>query len=230
MPFNESLAPSVAQELAKKVIVPIIGPSGIGKSTVMQTICSLDDRFSHSTAFTTRPQRSNEPSDAYHFLPNTPEHYAQIRQDFEDGTIIQYVEHPTTGHIYGTYVTDYTNEYNMLATLSNTVGGFRSVGFVACRAVMLVATAAEWRHRFFARNMPEVEAEKRIAEGITSIEWGLGQGDAVAWITNANGKLTEASKQIISYSTGDEITQDNARYIAEQLLDALKAMEAQNVE
>ena len=177
--------------LESKTLIMLVGPSAIGKSTLMNEMATLHDDFAYVRAFTTRPPRPGEKG-----------HYRFIDQEAaqrlkEEGRAITYVEHPTTQAVYGTTIESFPKQYNLLDTLSGSVHEYRSLPFKATVTLTVTAPINEW-HQWFISRYPDKtpEAEKRLAEAILSIEWAL-QDPQTYWITNQEGSVSETAQKAI---------------------------------
>jgi guanylate kinase len=148
MPFSKNISPKVRDELSKKTLIPLVGPSSVGKTTIMRAVTDAHPEFYISSGFTTRPRRPDEPADTYRFLDNSDDQRQKIIDQFGQGNLIQFAIHPTTGFMYGTSLTDYKGKFNLLDMLSSTVANFQSLGFAACRPVMIVASPEQWQASF----------------------------------------------------------------------------------
>lgn len=180
------------ESLGDKTLVMIVGPSAIGKSTLMNEMVRLDDDFAYVRSFKTRAPRPGEQSN-YDFID---------RQAAEDllstGQAVTYFEHPTTHDIYGTTGDSYPGRFNLLDTLSGSVDGYRKLPFADTVTISLTAPVDEWRQWFIDRYpTASPEAEKRLAEAALSITWSL-EDDQVHWITNTAGNITETAAAAIS--------------------------------
>lgn len=223
MPFNRNLSPKLREQLSKKTLIPIVGPSSVGKTSVERAVCKADPTFHRAVSFTTRPPREDEEADTYKFLPNTESQRRDILKKFEAGELIQFAIHPTTAYMYGTSISEYSGTYNLLDVLSSEVHEFQTVGFAACRTIMLVTTPDEWRERFERWQFSPEESHKRIQEGIESLQWGLEQYGAVRWIENRTGKIEQAVEHVIAIAHNELHENDaKARETGEQLLSYLQ--------
>lgn len=223
MPFSQNISPKIRDQLSKKVLIPIVGPSSVGKTTVMRAVCAADPSFHRTVSFTTRPPRQNEPADTYRFLPNTPEQRQNIMRMYEKGQLIQFIIHPTT-HLYGTALEDYKGRFNLLDVISSEVANFQALGFAACQTIMLVTTPAEWQQRFDSWQFGPEEAHKRIREGIDSLQWGLDQHGGVRWLENRTGDMPSTVDHVIAIAHNELHENDaRAKHIGEELLRYLKS-------
>ena len=224
--------------LAEKSIIPLVGPSAVGKTTLMKALEQANPAYKRVISFTTRAQRPGEAEDTYRFLDQDPRFkYAKNKQEhikccinkwYAMGQLVQYAEHPKTSDIYGTTVADYRGKYNLLDTLSGAVEKFRHLGFLACRPIMIVASPADWQQRFGARNFSDDEAYKRLSEGIMSLQWGLEEEHEVDWVINKEGKLKETIKQITQVAEEEVSSLENSRkgrLMGGKLLDHLIELE-----
>lgn len=229
MPFNHHLHPKTRDQIAQKIIIPIIGPTSVGKTELMRLLVNTDDTFYRSMGFTTRPKHLGEAEDTYRFLPNSAEQQQEIIQQMTTGELLQFAIHPETGYLYGTNIDDYQGTYNVISTFGSEVSNFRSLGFASCVPIMLVASPNDWHERFVARKFTEDEARKRVKEGISSIEWGLQQDGAVRWVENKKNQLAQAVSEVIAIAKNQPYEYDqNAELVAKQLLHHLHSIARQS--
>lgn len=224
MPFSKHLSANTKKILASKVMVPLVGPTCVGKSTLAHLIANTDPAFHAVIPFTTRPKRPEESAQTYTFIGNSKATQSTIQTDLANGTILQVTTHPTTGYCYGTTIADYAGEYNILPLLSSEVYAYKAAGFKHCPVIMIVTPPMQWQERFLQRAFALDDAKKRIKEAIQSLEWGLGQGNAVCWVANPNGSQTEAAHNIIAYARNNVRQDNNAKAIAQQLVTELQQM------
>lgn len=173
----------------------IVGPSAIGKSTLMNEMVRMRDDFAYVRSFTTRSKRPGEAS-YYDFI--TRDQALTIRENDE---AITYVEHPTTHDLYGTTVASYPKRYNLLDTLSGSVVKYRSLPFKSTITIAVTAEPNEWRQWFLSRYPePSPEAEKRLIEAKSSIEWAL-EDSSTYWVVNTPSNPQQGAKHIIDIVT-----------------------------
>ena len=179
------------ESLKAKTLVMIVGPTAIGKSTLMNETVAHDDEFSYVRSFTTRRKRPDEVS-----------HYDFIsRNEFEDlrqnGQTITYFEHPTTHDVYGTTAASFPNRYNLLDTLSGSVQSYRDLPFKDTVTVSLTAPIDQWQEWFLGRYPePNEEAKKRLGEAVLSINWSLSDKQA-SWLNNPKGQVAMTAAKLI---------------------------------
>lgn len=180
------------EKLENKTLVMMVGPSAIGKSSLMNEMVGQHNDFAYVEAFTTRQPRPGERSH-YTFISQE-----RARELHETGAAITYIEHPTTKDMYGTTIESYPKKYNLLDTLSGSVAQYRALPFERTLTLAVTAPFDEWRSWFLGRYPePSPEAEKRLREAILSIEWSLHDTE-VYWINNREGALREVAREAIA--------------------------------
>src|SRR5690606_31401115 len=130
-------------DLRSKILIMLVGPSATGKSTVMNQVVETDSRFGRVKSFTTRPPRHNDEPDQYYYLQ--PSNLDELSRQ---GEIISQVYFPTTGQVYGTLLSSYQGQYNLLDTLANSVSDYRQLPFKYTMTISLTVRAEEWHKRF----------------------------------------------------------------------------------
>ncbi len=170
----------------------LVGPSAMGKSTVMNVATQMDPRFVRVRSFTTRKPRPNDEPDQYFYLkPN------ELDELTEAGEVVTSVEFPTTGDMYGTLTTSYGGEYCLLDTLANSVDLYRGLPFAQTVTLSLTCPVDAWHERFLQRfPKPTDEAMKRLGEAKLSINWSLTQTTNHAWLLN-DGTPEYAAQKLI---------------------------------
>ncbi len=171
----------------------IVGPAAIGKSTLMRTVSKLDTRFGYVRSFTTRPDRGDGQT-TYRHITN-----GEADQIKTSGEAITFLEHPTTGIIYGTDAASYSAEINLLDTLATTVNLYRSLPFKRTITISLTADPDDWETWLRARYpVASEERNKRLAEAVLSIDWSLEQKNQSHWLINRQNDVTRSAQQLIA--------------------------------
>lgn len=188
------------ESLSNKTLVMIVGPTAVGKSTLMHEVARLDSRFGYVRSFTTRPERDGEASTYRHMS----EHAAT--RLYDEGKTVTFFRHPTTQVIYGTTAESYGHEFNLLDTLSGSVELYRSLPFERTITISLTTDPDEWlewiQNRF---PNPSEERTKRLREAIASIEWSLSQAGDHYWVVNQPNDLQKSARRIIDIVSGRSI-------------------------
>jgi ABC-type phosphate/phosphonate transport system ATPase subunit len=95
----------IAEQIAGKNLIAIIGPFAVGKTTLIETVAATHPDFTEVVSFTTRPPRGS--GDRYRFLDHTADSLSQLVEVVSDGSLVNFTVHPTTGYAYGTEPSDY---------------------------------------------------------------------------------------------------------------------------
>lgn len=219
MPSSEVVA-----QLGQKVIIMLVGPSCIGKSTLMQAVTQRDDRFSITGSFTSRPPRLDDSGKTYDYIEHIDTELTQLFTQIGQGQVVNYAVHPTTKYVYGSYISQYAKEFNMLDTLASSVEGFRRIPFKECPVVGMAAEPAHWLGWFDSR-FPNGHPDrlKRRDEAIQSLEWLIAEPqDMLHWVINAPDGLERAAEQVIAIATHQSPGDEAGRSVAEAMLAAAK--------
>lgn len=221
-----TLSKNARQALSTKTIIPVVGISSIGKNAIMDTVIAQNPNFCRASGFTTRTKRPGEANDAYVDWLEPGLNISKLLHQADQNELIQYFEHPTTHDIYGTMLKHYKAKYNMLDALSGSVKTFESLGFKACKPIAVVAAPSDWQARFNQRTLDTAIAQKRITEGVQSLQWALAMKGNVYWIINKTGHLGESAQQLEYLVTSNKHSQDNTepQKIAKDLLQKLQTM------
>lgn len=214
--------PHVANHLQGITLVPLIGPSGIGKSTQIQAITELEHDFGRVQSSTDRDPRPGEAPDQYKWLPRGPATYETIHQKIIGGNLVQFAVHPLTSRIYCSESGDYDKPFMMLDALHTAIEPIRRLPFKDMVEISLVITYNHYEERSRKRfsQVSPVEALKRRLEAVDSLVWSLDQGKDMIWVHNS--KLTKTAREIIGLAKGEREPNPHNRRIAEQLLRKLR--------
>lgn len=220
-PSNE-----VLDHLQKKNFIMIVGPTAMGKSTLMNKAVELDDEFARVSGFTTRPKRSNDEPGLYDYIPHTNEGIQSILAEKEAGQLVQYAIFPTTGFVYGTHLKDYPGTYNLKDTLSNVAGSLAKLPFHRTYIIGIVTTPEAWQQWLSLRFKPDdPDFLKRINEAIQSLEWLLRQPrETVKWVYNRPDDIETSAKELITITKEDKPASIDYPQYAQDLLDLAKSL------
>ena len=182
---------SRSETLVSREVLVIVGPSAVGKTSVMDHLSNLRPELGFPQNFTTRAHRPGEPLDLYEHLAD--EELGRIPSD----EIAQSVVHPD-GNVYGSRKAAYTAPISVVDAMTSSIDGFYAAGFESVRVVGLIASAGAWMERVGKRiaDMPQSRAEARLLEGITCFEW-LTQATEVPVIVNDASSNRVAALELI---------------------------------
>lgn len=211
--------PGVSSEIASRSITCIVGPSAIGKSTIMRAIVESDPAFAVAGTLTTREPRSddNDNGKQYDYIPYTDEGLEGLTRRIEGGELVQYHVHDSTRHVYGTDVSHFPTRHSLLDATASSVTNMRRLPFGECITIGLVAPAEQWGEWLNLRfPVGHKSRHARIIEAITSFTWMLSQPrEQVAVVENQVGHQTEVAALIIAICKGQtSAATANARDLA----------------
>ena len=194
--------------LHDKTLVMLVGPSCIGKSSLMSEAVRQDTAYGRVSGFVTRAPRPDDDPGMYRYISKD-----EAARKIRDGETVQSAVSPTTGQIYGSEPQDYAATFNLLDTLANVVDELRLLPFERTVTISLTAPADDWRQWFLARYpKPSEDAQKRLEEAKLSIEWSLGDSQTY-WLENPAGELAKTAQALrhIVTSQPPRHTPENAR-------------------
>lgn len=199
-----------------KYLIMLVGPSAIGKSTIMNSVARLDSRFYRVKSFTTRSPRPNDETGQYFYLT-----YDQLTELSSAGDVVSQVTSPATGQAYGTLKSSYSGVYNLLDTLANSVDTYRQLPFKQTTVLSLTTSADRWREWFLQRYpRPSQEARSRLEEARLSIHWSLSQSHHHQWLIN-DAAIAKTSHRLIGMIINQAAGDDGAVH-ARAILDIIE--------
>lgn len=195
----------------------LVGPTAVGKSTIMHEVVNQDAEFSYAKAFTTRPRREGEIT--------TYRHVSGAQAEALRDAAYTYFTHPTTGIIYGTDAMTFNSRYTLLDTLSNAVDAFKSLPFERTITVSVTCDPEEWERRLKQRfPEPSEDRTKRLLEAKQSIEWSLAQADDHHWLVNATGVLGTTAETLRRFVQAQQSFTPERPHLAEKMLESVERL------
>ena len=202
LPAFPELSETAKTQIGRLDMIHIIAPTQVGKTLHIEE-CAKDPRFGSITSFMTRPPKPGESAGAAYFLPNTEETVESLRRQAKEGKILNITQHPATGYIYGSYVTDYTYPYNLMPTLTTVISGFRAVPFRVHKTIAITTDPNVWSERLItkAAQGPNSARDilKRLVEAESCYHWAEQDGQTT-WVSLAYNHISENAghlKQLI---------------------------------
>jgi guanylate kinase len=213
-------AEAVLETLVHKDFIMLVGPSAIGKSTLMNEVVRLDKDFARVKNTATRPKRDNDEKEIYEYIPHTDEGLAPLLEQIKGGELVQYAVHPTTGFIYGTYPQSYPGTYNMLDTQSQVVSNLSRLPFRSTHTIGIVTAPETWKKWFLSHNQKDTkDYKKRIDEAIQSLKWMAARpADSIKWLYNHPENTAIDSTELVALTKGKKKSDPSLREYALKML------------
>ncbi|MBI5906702.1 hypothetical protein HY857_01470 [Candidatus Saccharibacteria bacterium] len=206
-------APDVLDRIAKVNLVMIIGPSGVGKTTLIQ-----GSGLPFVPSDTTREPRPGEQEGVDFYFRKD---YGQLVKDIKTGRFVQIVV-GVAGDLYSTKDTSYpASGVAVMPVLAEVVPIFRSLGFASTTSAFITPPSyEEWMSRMKSHNLDPSQLDKRLKEARRSLEFVVADNQ-VHFILNDD--LDAAVTQLDQLLLGkvDRDRESSARQIAMSLLDKL---------
>lgn len=196
----------------------IIGPTCVGKSTIIKEVTEIDPEFSNPGGFTTRELR---PTDAksYRRLDGSRKSLSDFLERVKRGEPVQYNVYDT-GHIYGSEIQDYPGPYSVLDTQYSAAANLARAGFRSAIPIAIAAHPDQYGRQLASRYPDKAAADfkVRLYEAQKSLEWCLEQGEGIPWVINRPGNAEAAAREIIGLVRGYYEPLTSARTVGERLL------------
>lgn len=207
---NYHPAQDVVDQVRELEVLMVIGPSGVGKTTLMQ-----DSGLAYVPSDTTRQARPGEvEGEDFYFRAD----YDQIVEQIKSGRFVQ-IAVDSGGDLKATKASSYPkNGVVVMAVLADVLPVFRSLGFKQTLSAFITPpNYDEWMRRLLIHQLSPEEFAKRIEEAQRSIDIALKDAD-MHFIMNDN--LEIAGKQLVGLLSGnvDSKLEVDARRAAESLL------------
>jgi guanylate kinase len=200
--------------LRYKVLVAVVGPSGVGKSTTMDEVSQIDGDFGRTGSIVTREPHERDDLQLYRYVT-----LKTMLNSIHHHDLIQYIIHPTTGHIYATDLAMYSHTYNMLDALPSSIQTLRQLSVKKLVTVYMVTEPSSWKEWFKSRYPTQSsERKKRAREAVANLEWSIAQPQgSMYWLENVPDQQTLTAAQLIDITKHSPITPDLTQTAAEML-------------
>ena len=183
------------------IIFVVAGPSGAGKGSIVKRLVELDDQLWLSRSWTTRPQRSGERADAYHFVDNET-----FLAHVDAGGFLEWAE--VFDHLYGTPLPEPISGKDVLLEID--VQGAQQVRAGYPDSVMIFVeppSRSEQRRRLRGRGDDESLIRRRLAKADAEEEIGRKLADIVV----VNDELDRAVGEVLELIRGVRISRSTNR-------------------
>jgi len=184
-------------ELSEKTFVATIGPTGSGKSTLMDAVIRLAPEFTPNGTRTTRARRPSDPDNFK--TANEGITHQSMNQDVINRKLVNYSVFDT-GHVYGTAPED-IGKYAIGPILSDSIDNLLSAGFRDFIPVFTVARGALYQSRLENERLQFPDIESRLIEAMGSLTFARLNVEA-PWLSfvdtgNSDEELDAAANDVI---------------------------------
>lgn len=199
----------VKSQLAQVDLIITAGPTGVGKTTIME-----HSGIPYITSDVTREPRKNEQNGVDYVFRTD---YDKLMQEIENGEYVQYIVHPN-GEFYGTKASSYpATGPCTIAIVTSSIPLFFSLGFRRVELVYILPPSyEEWVVRTKAHKDHDLSV--RLIEAKRSLEEALSDSRYKYVI---NDDLLDARDAFLAIVRGGEVdpaAQTKARELALSLL------------
>ena len=193
----------VRSKLAKVDLLAIVGPTGVGKTTLINQL-KIPSVLSDVTRALREGEKNNQ---NYHFR----EDYLEILKEIKTGEFAQFVV-SDNGEFYGTHADAYPEEgWCSMAIFATAIPDFRKLGFRKVIPIYIMPPGyVEWMRRIGQLRAGDLDV--RIAESITSIRTAIVDPE-YSFVLNDNMEL--ALDDINTIMSGGQVDEHRARLAKE---------------
>lgn len=193
-------SPTHPSELAEKILIATIGPTGSGKSTLTDEVLHLAPEFAPNGTRTTRARRTSDPL-TFKTANEGITHLSMYR-DILDQKLVNFSVFDTD-HIYGTAPDDIP-QFAIGPILSDSIENLWTAGFKGFYPIFLVARGSLYQQRLEQERLSFPDISKRLAEAMGSLAFArLNAGES--WLNfidtgDSPAELTAAAHDVIKIS------------------------------
>lgn len=206
---NYRPAMDVVDHIERVRVLMIVGPSGVGKTTIIEKL-----PYKYVPSDTSRPPRLGEKEGVDFYFRSD---YQQLARDIKGGRFVQ-VAVDSGGDLKATRASSYPDEGDVvMAVVADVVPIFRELGFAKCTTAFITPPSfEEWMRRLNNHQFDREQLAKRLDEAKRSFSFALGD-DQTHFILSDN--VEGAVKQVRDLVEGvvDEAREIRAQSIAEQI-------------
>lgn len=195
---NYQPAKEVLQQINKVNLLMIIGPSGVGKTTLIKIL-----GLPYVASDTTRIKRPDEIEGADYFFR---EDYGRLLDEIKQKLFVQ-IAVGSGGDFYGTRAAAYpSNGWANMAVVADVIPVFRQLGFRSTVSAFITPPSyEEWQRRLAVHSVSPEQIQKRLAEARRSFSFAISDKQVNLIL---NDDVSEAKSQIQQLLEGKV---DNAR-------------------
>jgi guanylate kinase len=174
-------APGVLDRLKQVDFVAVVGPTSVGKSTVIKAAMEREPSLHLVLNNTSRPPRPGEVDGVDYQFKTRADMEAKIAR----GEYVQ-VAPSVLGELYATPPEGYVTEgVSLMAVLADAIPNFRALPFRRMRIIFITPPSWEaWGQRLTAHGFTPEQRAKRLDEAKRSLQFALTDPEVVIVITD----------------------------------------------
>ncbi len=186
-------APEVLERIANIELIAIVGPTGVGKSTLIESM-----QIPTVLSTVTRDKRPGEKDKRNYYFAND---YLEIIDQIKKGRYVQFLV-SNSGEFYGTHIDNYPQSGQcVMAIYAGAIANFTNIGFKKVTQIYIMPPSyIEWMRRIGGVRTKDLLT--RISEARDSIFMALGD-EQYRFVLNDNIEL--ALKDIKLIINNEEI-------------------------
>ena len=168
-------------KLPQVTLVAVIGPTGVGKTTLINAASARCPALHQVISTTSRTPRPDETNDVDMHFRNREEMLARA-QSKDYVTLVTNV----TGELYATAPEDYSTEgIAIMPTLADAMPIFTTLPFKAVRSIFVLPPSWDiWRQRIAGHGFSDEEFEKRMQEASRSLRYAIDSAENLVYVVN----------------------------------------------
>lgn len=210
----------VYDALGARSFTAIVGPTGVGKTTISNEVIRLDPEVQLVNSTTTRERREGDPIGFRTATEGVT--YGEFNDAVTNANLVNF--NVIGQHVYGTYQSGFPGQYNIGPIMSESIPQLDHSGFQRFNVAYMVVDRETYQQRLYSERAAFPDIQARLAEGQRSIDFARRNltEDWLRFVENLpepNG-VTKAARKIIAMTRGNssEILLDSR---AEQYLDEM---------
>jgi guanylate kinase len=207
-------SPEVLKRIGNITLMMLVGPSGVGKSTLIE-----HSGFNFVPSDTTRDPRPYEQEGIDMYFRRD---YEGVIADIKSGRFVQ-IALFTTGDMYATKDTSYPESgVAIMPVMADVIPIFRSLGFKkTITAFVTPPSFTEWMRRLDTNDLTQDQRNRRLREAVISFKFALADDQTHFVLCSDVDSATNQLKDLLNNKI-DYKRETKARQIAQSLLNTLK--------
>jgi guanylate kinase len=210
---------AVLTKLPRITFVAVVGPTAVGKTTLLNAAAARCPAIHQVISTTTRQPRPNEKDgEDFHFRSQQ-----EMETRIAAGEYVLAVSPSSNGDYYASAPEDYADEgIAAMAVMADVVPAFRTLPFKVVRTIFVLPPSWEiWQQRIAEHNFSPEALEKRMQEAGRSLRFAIDDQNLIFVI---NDDLAQSTLDFTQAALGAEsyTNQFTSRDLAAQLLKELQ--------